>query len=373
MEFATFPARWAQVASACAALAIAGVVYFQSPSRAVNRRLALLLVAQGIGLLAGWGLSTLAMDPRDAYAWGFVGAMGYGALIPLHLLFLATLPTPIVRPFATRPARWILALAAVAIPVWLLARPDFVGEPTPTPGVTSVWSFSAGPVYAVFPIVHGLLSLYALIAAIDVVRRSRRGTTTRRQALAYAVAFGWRDATWVLFLFVFTPIWFPDIARWWGRHYILAAMDLAFVVLVAYGALKFQLLNIDLRVKWGVRRGAVLAAFLAVFVGVAQVAESYLSGQFGLLAGGIAAALLVLAIRPLERAADRIAEATMPRVQDTAEYRLVRRHELYRAALESARADGEITPRERDILVTLAERLGLSVREVHEIENALAR
>jgi hypothetical protein len=60
----------------------------------------------------------------------------------------------------------------------------------------------------------------------------------------------------------------------------------------------------------------------------------------------------------------------MPRVHDTAEYRTVRKREVYRAATESAIRDGVVTEAERDVLATLADELGLTAGEARAIERA---
>ena len=58
----------------------------------------------------------------------------------------------------------------------------------------------------------------------------------------------------------------------------------------------------------------------------------------------------------------------MPRVQDTPEYRTVRKRAVYRAAVESAMQDGAVTEKERDVLATLADQLGLGAGEARAIE-----
>lgn len=58
----------------------------------------------------------------------------------------------------------------------------------------------------------------------------------------------------------------------------------------------------------------------------------------------------------------------MPRVQDTDAYRTVRKREVYRAALESAAADGEVTDKERDVLATLQEQLGIAPTDALAME-----
>lgn len=145
------------------------------------------------------------------------------------------------------------------------------------------------------------------------------------------------------------------------------ALDTAIVGVLAYGVARGYVLDIDLRLKWTIRRGALVGAFLAVFFVAAAVAEQYLS-RYGALVGGVAVGLLLFALRPIERAADRFADRAMPRVRDTAEYRTVRKREVYRATIDGALADGDLSDRERDMLARLQDQLGLSGTEAREIE-----
>jgi uncharacterized membrane protein YebE (DUF533 family) len=59
----------------------------------------------------------------------------------------------------------------------------------------------------------------------------------------------------------------------------------------------------------------------------------------------------------------------VPDVQATPEYLERRKLSVYRAALEGACEDGEITSKERSILRTLREQLGIDEREAAELEH----
>jgi hypothetical protein len=73
-------------------------------------------------------------------------------------------------------------------------------------------------------------------------------------------------------------------------------------------------------------------------------------------------------LRPLDRLATRVADSAMPAVQESEEYKLVRKQAVYRAAVESVLEDGEVTHKERRVLATLADELGLSAREALDLE-----
>ena len=79
-------------------------------------------------------------------------------------------------------------------------------------------------------------------------------------------------------------------------------------------------------------------------------------------------AAIVLALKPVQRFAEGVANRLMGGVQDTPEYLRARKHQVYRAALEGAVADGVISVRERSILRRLQQELGISEREAARAE-----
>jgi len=63
----------------------------------------------------------------------------------------------------------------------------------------------------------------------------------------------------------------------------------------------------------------------------------------------------------------------MPDVQDNEEYRTVRKREVYRAAVEELLADGALTEKDRNVLATLADQLGLLYKDARAMERDAAR
>ncbi|MBW3583498.1 MAG: hypothetical protein KY455_10415 [Euryarchaeota archaeon] len=151
----------------------------------------------------------------------------------------------------------------------------------------------------------------------------------------------------------------------------IGAMRVAGSALLAYSIVRHQLFEIDLKVKWTISRGTVAGTVLMTFLVVSQLVENIASDAFGLLAGSFAAGILLFLIQPLLRFADRVADRAMPNVQDTEEYRTVRKRDVYLAALEGALVDGVVSERERDMLARLQDQLGLTATEARELERAL--
>lgn len=141
-------------------------------------------------------------------------------------------------------------------------------------------------------------------------------------------------------------------------------LRLAAAAIMAYAIVKHHAFGIDLAIKWTVVRGIVLGVFAAVFFVVEQVAENYVQESYGIVAGILAAGVVVLALRPLQTLARRIADRIMPGVEPTQAYFDARRVTIYRAAALSAAKDGVVTERERDMLETLVRELKIPEPEV---------
>jgi hypothetical protein len=140
------------------------------------------------------------------------------------------------------------------------------------------------------------------------------------------------------------------------------------VAMLAYAILRHQLLGMDLKVKWTIRRGTVAGIFLAVFFIVGQVAQNVLSTQFGYLVGGVAAGALLFAIAPLQHFAERVADTALPSVP-SARLDGDRRRAAYLRTAREAWSDGRLTPKERRLLGALREELALSSDEAERLEH----
>ncbi len=140
------------------------------------------------------------------------------------------------------------------------------------------------------------------------------------------------------------------------------------VAMLAYAILRHALFDIDLKVKWTVKQSTVAAFFVTVFFFVSEAAETFFSAAIGPYLGLVAAALLVFALAPLQRVAERVADAAMPHVEDTQAYREGRKEEVYRATLAELVADGRVSTKERRALFRLQESLGLDATVANRLE-----
>lgn len=147
------------------------------------------------------------------------------------------------------------------------------------------------------------------------------------------------------------------------------AMTLAFPLLVAYALLKHRLFDIDLAIKWSIRRGTVASAFVGAFFLAQEGAEYVIASRTGSTLVGIAgAAALVAVVKPLGRLGARISDAAMPAVQETPEYERARKLEVYEEAVDSLLDDGKLSAKEEEALARMRRRLGLDEAEAREAE-----
>lgn len=374
MGFAFNPWAVPNLVAGALAFAMAAGAYAAAPRRPLNRSLALyFLTLAGTAISAG--LLYSATTVPDAFGAQMVLAAFWTPLPLAYLLFLSHALDPrLTRPLRWRALRAVLILAFAALEVLVLARPHlFAGEPF-EPAFAAV-DFTGGPLFLSAFLTTAVVSLLALGLATATLVRAPRGSIARRQTKYYLVAFGAFDATMALILLL-TPLGALDPANplWMVTNVAAFAFGIATsAILVGYGILRYQLFDLDIKIKLGVRRGALAGAFLATFFVASQLVEAFAGETFGVVGGAVSAGLLLFALDPLQQLAARVADTTMPRVQDTAEYRTVRKREVYRAAIESAMLDGIVSEKERDVLATLQDHLGLSASEARDIERDARR
>lgn len=336
------------------------VVYSAAPRKPANRLLAIIIILEGMGVGLARGVDPLLSGFVNKFALSALVAACMMAGTLLYLMFCSQLDTPLAKPLRGRALPLVGAVAVIAAWSYLFANPD---------KLRSIY-FTGFRVWA-------SVALVGFVVALDAWRRAPRGSQTRRQMKAYTMAFGVRDVGWFSYIWLLYPAVGVQerISPIWGPFFAVYAplITISFLALFAYGVLRTQLFDVDLRIKKGVRRGTVAAGFVAVFFAASEGAALLVQDRTGSALVGIAvASLLVFALAPLQRAAERLSDMAMPGVRDTEEYRLVRKREVYRAAVESAARDGAITDKERDVLATLADQMGLSVRESLEVEREVA-
>jgi hypothetical protein len=146
------------------------------------------------------------------------------------------------------------------------------------------------------------------------------------------------------------------------------------VAVLAYALVRHRLLDADLKVKWTIRQSTVAAAFIGVFFVVSESASSFFATSgLGTYLGIAAAGLLVFALAPLQRAAEKVASAAMPGVKAPSEMSLDERARVFLEAARACWADGNLSRDERQVLDRLRESLNLPEHEAMRLEREAAR
>jgi len=350
---------WALPGLLTAALAWAGaiVVLRTNPHRSLNRRLAVLLSLEGLWMAGG--LFYMIEDPVIAYRAGAVAVAAMAALPFQYLSFLGTaLRTPLVRPFRSRVSLTVLAAASIGAAAWVLLDPSSFITDLYSPA-WATWNFRFRSLGQRAAQLHGAAALFGLVAALHAYGRARADSAARSRALWFAIAFGTRDLYAGAANLLYPVI--RDVP-FWGDFVFNAGQTsvyLAYVALLAYGVLRNQLFDIDLKLKFALEKGTVGSFFAAAFFTGDYLLERIIPVD-GAVLGFVAAVAVAAVLRPIQKLADSFADRVMGRVEDTPEYIRGRKHAVYRAALEAAVEDGRISDRERDILARLRRELEIA-------------
>lgn len=346
----------------CCSLAV--VLFRVGTPGSVARKLSLLLVAEGATLLSTGYIDLFLTPEARAQAWHppwvrfeeIVHTLGDCVMLVLYPPFLAAaLRTRLTRPFERKGVRMAITAYATALFFLVLFGPLDIS------GTALYLSLS-------------IMFFFALIASLHAWWGATGAARTR--AGVFAIAFGLRDICWsIVYLGAVYLIWIgeyyvvdPDAS---GAVYVIYAMgSLLAVPLIAYGILRTQLFDIDLRIRRTIKQSTLAAIFVTVFYLASETAERLLSSELGGVIGLLASAIVVFFLVPLQQFAERIASMAMPNTQDTPEYAAYRKMQVYEAAFDEARQGG-ISDKERVLLDHLRESLGIAPADAQALENDL--
>ena len=273
-----------------------------------------------------------------------------------------TLRIPLARP--DDPRGWSMILVASAFLVYPLSQAVTMLLPT---FWANFWQnlvdidSTSGLADAVVEVAYFVARLAALIlAGLAVYAASRQRENPGGKATLIAVLLGA-----VLFSRILDALGFS----------FPALNALIFGVIITYALARARLFDIDLRLKLTVSRGTVVAAFTFVFILVSQLVEAFFQDNFGqnYIIAALACGLLLFALTPLQRWAERLADGAMPDVQRTRTYEDRRKQDVYRQALADVWSDGRITVKERRLLDAFAAQLHLDPTEAAQLEIDVVR
>lgn len=365
----------------CFAWVVAALAYATAPRRAVNRLLALVLFFEGAGLGLG-GVLGFSLTAREWFvASTILGNMCIAALVPLYPAFLGVaLDTPLVRPFRPRGAQAALLATAVLFAATYAAAPGlFIAGVRADPAGVSTWSYDATRLDDLVTFAFGLVSVFGLVAAISAWRRAAAGTLARLRARSFVMAFGIRDGYFAFLVLVVVPIFAAirpegelrtpeQILAAKAAYLLLMASLAAYYAFLARGIFRGRILDIDVKIRWTVKQSTVAGVFVGVFLVVAQLAQNLLSESLGWAVGGLAAGLLLFALAPVQRLAERVASAALPGVRSVGEMSPDERRAVYRDTARLAWSDGTLSMDERQLLEGLRARLGITPDDALRLE-----
>lgn len=144
--------------------------------------------------------------------------------------------------------------------------------------------------------------------------------------------------------------------------------------LMVYAVLHGEIAGIDAKVRFTLSKTSVAAVFVGVFFAASELAQQFFGERFQSEYLGIAAAgLLVVAIAPLQRLADRLAARAIPTTLPATS----KPEQVYREQVETAWTDGRISANEKVMLRKLRASLGVSAETAeaieHEVESRAAQ
>lgn len=348
---------------------IAAFVLWTGPRRAANRRLAVILFLHGVAI-SNWVLVPIFDDRAMGQAAGMLNLLALLVIPILYLWFLSTLPSRWAQPLRTKLGKGLLAAGVVAMPLpFYLAGSTFRGQLTPW--FAGGWSVNLQSATLWLYQSTVLVILLGLAITIEAYVRAPRGSAQRGKAGWFLLAFGLHDVYYGYRVAVLAFVQAGDpLGGSWITPTVLYGRPISLIVwaaLLAYGILRYQVVDIDVRLKRGTGRAIVLAAVAATFFVASELAEAVLPID-GLVPGIVAAALLALGFLPLQRATGRLLDRLVPPA--TSSQRDQRREDIYADAVEAALLDKGLTADERAVLNRLRLRLGLDSRQATVVERS---
>ncbi|MDJ0941089.1 MAG: hypothetical protein QNJ00_15120 [Woeseiaceae bacterium] len=359
---------WLGIPAAIVAWGFALYVLILAPPTRGARFLVAMLFVDGLAVITSYYnldylnpmLEAVGLPPMP----GVMHQVSDWALIAVYLPFLGmTLSSPLVKPLKNPIISNLILYGCLAIAVVLPFLSEEVRVQLDVPfyiviciGLT--WGFVA--------------ALHTWYIATNDAERER--------ARAFALAFGVRDVLWTItfgyYILVFYGVIGPGVEALMNRETIFSILmplfyELAVIIyvpLVAYGVLRVQLFDIDLRIKRTLKRGTVAAAFVATFFVISEFAGNYLSSQLGTVLGVLATGALVFFLDPIQRAAEKFSDKAMPNTVDTPEYESFRKLQVYDSAVRAALEDGEISKRQRRVLDSMIESMGIDPNVAQRME-----
>ncbi len=208
-----------------------------------------------------------------------------------------------------------------------------------------------------------------VISAMLLVRRTRGSTTPDRPAEVRGFLGLWVCIAGVA---VADALQLRFLGGLEGAHVhrlLYSAMLAGGTGLITYSLVKHQLFDADVRLRWALKNSSVAGAFIITFLVVSQLIQNATSQWLGVGVGALASGLLLFALTPMQRLADRITVGALPPSRPVSAMSGDERADIFREQLEIAWSDGTLSRVERLRFEKLRERLGISADAASALEN----
>lgn len=368
-EYLIMVTDWLGIPAALIAWGFALYVFVVAPPSRGARLLVAMLIVDGLAVITSYDNLHYVNSFLEVLSLPSVPLVLHQVsdwmLIAVYLPFLGImLNTPLVAPLKNPLISRAIMVGGLAISFSILFLPKQIQDGFNIP----------------FYLLICVVLTWGVAAAIHAWMIAPDGAT-RARARAFTIAFGVRDLLWTITFGTYAVYYFglagsgmqelenesSTMSLILPLSYQLAVI--LYVPLVAYGVLRVQLFDIDLRIKRTLKRSTVAAAFVATFFVISELASNYLSNQFGTIIGVLATGALVFLLDPIQRTAERISNAAMPNTVDTPEYEMFRKLQVYEAAVRSALEDGIISERQRRVLDSMLQSMNIDITNAQRIEN----
>ena len=283
----------------------------------------------------------------------FLHHLGDVLMLTLYPLFVAyALPLKILKPLTTLTGRIaIYAVGSTGYAALLLIH--F--------GIIETDIEPDAPLYLLMVIMFVLIMIVSVIGV-----RTAKTKLAKEKAIAFVCAFGVRDLAWAAVYFAAFTGFIQKAEMFFTQMYVFGT--LIYIPIMAYGILKVQMLDIEIRLKSTIKNTTLAAAFIAFFYLFSEGANTLISDQLGGVVGFVASALLTIFLTPLHSWADRFSSKLADPDIDKADYAESRSLQIYSASVEETLAYGEVSGGQIALLDRLKDSLGISDDEATKLE-----
>ena len=325
----------------------------------VTRRFSFLLLVEVVTLLtSGAGIPLLfdyQLSGQTNTMMDVLHHLGDILMLVLYPIFVAhALPLPLLKRVTGVPGRIALWSVGLLLLAWV------------TLDHTKIFVTSFDPHTLLYLVMCIMFVLIFIVSLFGLKTASTR--LAREKMRAFVLAFGIRDIAWASVYLADATGWINSAGRDAVVSQVYAGSTLLYIPIVAYGILKVQLLDIEIRLQSTVRNTVLASAFIAVFYLISESANNFISNQLGDILGFVVCAVLAVFLAPLHRWADRFAEKLVSADTRSPDYESNRGLQIYTAAVEEAMAYGEINRGQLALLDRLKESLNISANDARKLE-----